>query len=214
MSDLNTNRFQTPNTRRKSMIRRITSAAILTALSVILMYLEVALPLMPPFLKFDFSEIPVLIGSFALGPLYGVIIELLKNLIHLPVSATSGIGEMSNFITGSIYVGIAGLIYNRLRTRKGAIFSMLIATLCLTAIAIPLNYWVTLPLYASVLGFSTEAVIGMSAAVNSLITSKWTLIFWGFVPFNMFKGIVVAIVTFFIYKPISRLINKTYEETR
>ena len=98
MSELN------PQNNRKRMIRRITSAAILTAMAVVLMYLEIALPFMPPFLKFDFSEIPVLVGSFALGPVYGVIIELLKNLIHLPVSATSGIGEMSNFLTGSIYV--------------------------------------------------------------------------------------------------------------
>jgi len=183
-------------------------------MAVVLMYLEVALPFMPPFLKFDFSEIPVLIGSFVLGPVYGVVIELLKNLIHLPVTATSGIGEMSNFLTGSIYVFSAGFIYSKLRTRKGAIVSMLIATAMLALVAIPLNYFVTLPLYASVLGFTTEAVVGMSSAVNSLIKDKWTLILWGFVPFNLFKGIVVAFITFWIYKPISKLINKTYEQTK
>lgn len=202
-----------PNKRRRT-IRRITSAAILTALSVILMYLEIALPFMPPFLKFDFSEIPVLIGSFALGPVYGVIIELLKNFIHLPVTATSGIGEMSNFLTGSIYVFTAGAIYNKVRTRKGAIVSMLIATAALTLVAIPLNYFVTLPLYGSVLGFSTEAIIGMCQSVNTLIQDKWSLIFWGFVPFNLFKGLAVAFITFWIYKPISKLINKTYEQTK
>ena len=206
--------LRTPEQARKRKIRRITSAAILTAMAVVLMYLEVALPFMPPFLKFDFSEIPVLIGSFVLGPVYGVVIELLKNLIHLPVTATSGIGEMSNFITGSIYVFTAGFIYSKLRTRKGAIVSMLIATALLALVAIPLNYFVTLPLYASVLGFTTEAVVGMSTAVNSLIKDKWTLILWGFVPFNLFKGIVVAFITFWIYKPISKLINKTYEQTK
>lgn len=202
-----------PN-KRKKQNRRIASAAILTALAVILMYLEIALPFMPPFLKFDFSEIPVLVGSFALGPVYGVIIELLKNLIHLPVSATSGIGEMSNFLTGSIYVFSAGMIYNKIRTRKGAIISMLIATAALTLIAIPLNYFVTLPLYGSVLGFTTEGIVNMCLSVNSLIKDKWTLILWGFVPFNLFKGIAVAFVTFWIYKPISKLINKTYEQTK
>lgn len=200
--------------KRKKTNRRIASAAILTALAVILMYLEIALPFMPPFLKFDFSEIPVLVGSFALGPVYGVIIELLKNLIHLPVSATSGIGEMSNFLTGSIYVFTAGAIYNKIRTRKGAIISMLIATAALTLIAIPLNYFVTLPLYGSVLGFTTEAIIGMCQSVNTLIKDKWSLIFWGFVPFNLFKGLAVAFITFWIYKPISKLINKTYEQTK
>ena len=149
-----------------------------------------------------------------MGPVYGVIIELLKNLIHLPVSGTSGIGEFSNFLTGSIYVFSAGFFYNRHRTRKGAIVAMLIATLLLALIAIPLNYYVTLPLYGSVLGFATEDIIAASQAVNALITSKWTLIFWGFVPFNLFKGLVVAFITFWIYKPISKLINKTYEETK
>ncbi len=206
--------LRTPEQARRRKIRRITSAAILTAMAVVLMYLEVALPFMPPFLKFDFSEIPVLIGSFVLGPVYGVVIELLKNLIHLPVTATSGIGEMSNFLAGSIYVFTAGAIYSKLRTRKGAIVSMLIGTAMLALIAIPLNYFVTLPLYASVLGYTTEAVVGMSTAVNSLIKDKWTLVLWGFVPFNLFKGIVVAFITFWIYKPISKLINKTYEQTK
>ena len=209
MSDLRTIQDE-----KKRRIRRITSAAVLTAFAVVLMYFEVALPFMPPFLKFDFSEIPVLVGSFALGPLYGIIIELLKNLIHLPVSATSGIGELSNFLTGSIYVFTAGIIYLKHRTRKGAIVSMLVAAACLTAVAIPLNYFLTLPLYGSVLGFSTEAIVGMCASVNSLIVDKWSLILWGFVPFNLFKGIAVAFITFWIYKPISQLINKTYEQTK
>ena len=198
---------------RKRMIRRITSAAILTAFSVVLMYLEIPLPLMPPSLKFDFSEVPVLVGSFALGPVYGVIIELLKNLIHLPVTATAGIGEFSNFVTGSIYVFTAGMIYKKLRTRKGAVIAMLIATAALAIVAVPFNYFVTLPLYGSVLHFPIEAILEMCAAVNTLITSKWSLILWGFVPFNLFKGLVVAFVTFWIYKPISRIVNKTYEET-
>ena len=198
---------------RKIMIRRIAACAVLTAMAVLLMYLEIPLPLMPPFLKFDFSELPVLIGTFALGPVWGVVIELLKNLIHLPVTQTMGIGELSNFITGVIYVGTAGLIYRKFRTRKGAAASMGIATLALAAIAVPVNAFITLPLYGSVMGFSTEAIIGMSSAVNPLITDKLSLLLAAFVPFNLFKGIVVGLITFFVYKPISKLINKTYDET-
>ena len=178
------------------------------------MYLEIPLPLMPPFLKFDFSEVPVLVGSFALGPVYGIVIELLKNLIHLPVTGTMGIGEVSNFITGSIYVFTAGMVYQKMRTRKGAVIGMLSATFLLALVAAPFNYFVTLPLYGSVLNFSTEAIVGMSAKMNPAITSKESLIVLAFVPFNLFKGLVVALITFFIYKPISKLINKTYEETR
>jgi len=199
---------------RRSLIVRITTTAIFTALAVALMFLEVPLPLMPPFLKFDFSEIPVLVGTFALGPVYGIIIELLKNLIHLPWTGTMAIGEMSNFITGSIFVGTAGFIYRKNRTRKGAIISMAIATLALAVIAVPVNAFINLPLYASVLGMSMESILGWTQSVNPAIDSELKLLLLGFVPFNLFKGIVVSAITFCVYKPISKLINRTYEKTR
>ena len=198
---------------RTIMIRRIAACAILTAMAVLLMYLEIPLPFMPVFLKFDFAELPVLIGAFALGPVWGIVIELLKNLIHLPVTQTMGIGELSNFITGVIYVGTAGLIYHKFRTKKGAAISMVISTIVLAIVAIPVNAFITLPLYGSVMGFPLEAIIGMSAGVNPLVKDKITLLLAVFVPFNLFKGTVVGLITFFVYKPISKLINKTYDKT-
>ncbi len=198
---------------RKIMIRRIAATAILTAMAVLLMYLEIPLPFMPVFLKFDFAELPALIGAFALGPVWAVVIELLKNLIHLPVTQTMGIGELSNFVTGVIYVVTAGLIYKKIRTRKGAAISMVASTIALAVIAVPVNAFITLPLYASAMGFSTEAIIGMCTEVNPLVKDKLSLLLAVFVPFNLFKGIVVGLITFFVYKPISKLINKTYDET-
>lgn len=198
---------------RKIMIRRIAASGMLTAMAVVLMYLEFTLPLMPEFLKFDFSEVPVLIGSFSIGPVYGVIIELLKNLIHLPATNTEGIGEMSNFITGSLYVFTAGFLYQKHRTRKGAVIAMIIGTLALGAFAAPFNYFVTLPLYGEVLGFPMVAIIGLCSAANSHVHDKMDVILMVFVPFNIFKGLVVAFITFWIYKPISRLIHQTYENT-
>lgn len=202
------------NSRRKATIRRITVTAILTAMAFILMYLEVPLPFMPPFLKFDFSEIPVLVGAFALGPGWGIVIELLKNLIHLPFSHTMGIGELSNFITGSLFVGVSGLVYLKLHTRKGAAVAMAVGTIALAVIAVPINAYITLPLYGTVMNFSMEAILGASAKVNPLIKDKTTLLFVAFVPFNLFKGIVVSAITFFVYKPVSKLIHKTREITR
>ena len=131
----------------------------------------------------------------------------------IPVTQTMGIGELSNFITGVIYVATAGLIYRKFRTRKGAAASMGIATLALALIAVPVNAFITLPLYGSVMGFPMEAIIGMSAEVNPLVKDKISLLFAVFVPFNLFKGIVVGLITFLVYKPISKLINKTYDET-
>jgi len=182
-------------------------------MATILMYLEVSVPFMPPFLKFDFSELPVLIGSFALGPVYGIVIELLKNLLHLPMTGTAGIGEFSNFITGSIYVFTAGFFYEKHRTRKGAIISMFISTLVLGLISIPFNYFITLPLYGSVLGFPLESIIEMGRAANPLISSKISLVLWAFLPFNILKGLIIGFITFWIYKPISKLINSTYSKT-
>lgn len=198
---------------RQVMIRRITASGLLTAMAVVLMYMEVSLPLMPAFLKFDFSEVPVLIGAFSIGPVYGVIVELLKNLVHLPATGTEGIGEMSNFITGSLYVFTAGLIYQKHRTRKGAVVAMLVGTAVLALISAPFNYFVTLPLYGSVLGFPMQAIIGMCNAANSHVHDKTDVILMVFVPFNLFKGLLVAFITFWVYKPISRLINQTYEKT-
>ena len=198
---------------RKIMLRRIAACAILTAMAVLLMYLEIPLPFMPSFLKFDFSELPVLIGSFALGPVWGIVIELLKNLIHLPVTQTMGIGELSNFITGFIYVGTAGIIYRIFVSKNGAAIAMIIATLVLAAVSVPVNAFLTLPLYGSVMGFPIEAIIGMSAAVNPLVKDKVSLLLAVFVPFNLFKGFIVAGITYFVHLPLSKLINKTYNAT-
>ena len=190
--------------KRKPFLIKLAVTAVLTAMASVLMYYEIPLPFMPPFLKFDFSEVPVVIGSFAIGPIWGVVIELLKNLIHLPMTQTAGIGEMSNFITGSIFVVTAGLIYNKFHSKPGIVLSTAVATIVLALAGIPLNAYVTLPLYANVLGFTTEAIVGMSQAVNPLITDKWTLSLWGFVPFNLFKGVIVSIITFLLSIPLTR----------
>ena len=202
---------------RKIMIRRITSCAILSAMAAVLMYLELKPSLLllpfPDFLAFDFSEIPVLIGTFALGPVWGVVIELIKNLLHLPATGTMGVGELSNFITGSIFILTAGLIYRKFRTKKGAAVSMAVATVVLAAASVPVNAFINLPFYEAAMGFTLEAVVGISAVVNPLVKDKISLLLAVFVPFNLLKGTAVGIITFLVYKPISKLINKTYDQT-
>ena len=198
---------------RKMMLIRLAVCAILTSMAVILMYLEFPLPIMPPFLKFDFSELPVLFGTFALGPVWGIIIELLKNLIHLPATGSMCIGELSNFITGSIYVGIAGLVYRKMRNRPGVALAVVVGTIALAVIAVPVNAFVTLPLYASVMGFSTEDIIVMCTSVNPLVKDKLSLLLAVFVPFNLIKGFGVGLWAFLIYLPLKNFINKIYDKT-
>ncbi|MBN1892043.1 MAG: ECF transporter S component [Clostridiales bacterium] len=191
------------------MTRKLAVLAILTAMAAVLMALETSLPLVPGFLKFDFSEIPVLIGAFAYGPISAIMIELIKNLIHLPFTTTAGVGQLANFIAGVLFAGSAGLVYRSFKTRKGAVVSMIVGTLVMTVGTSLFNYYVLLNLYGLLAGFPMNAIISMAAKVNHKIEDKETLILWAFVPFNLFKGIVVSILTLLIYKPISGLIHKS-----
>lgn len=110
----------------KFSVRKLTMTAMLGAVATVLMYISVSVPLMPSFIKLDLSELPALIASFALGPLSGVAVCLIKNLINLFFSTTGGVGELSNFLLGAIFVFVAGMFYRYMGGRKGA----LIGSLC------------------------------------------------------------------------------------
>ena len=114
------------NTKKKPVnVRYMTMTAMLSAIAFVLMMLEFSIPIMPSFIKLDFSELPALIGSFAMGPLSGTVICLIKNLLHLPMSSTGGVGELSNFILGAMFVIPAGLFYKKRKGRKSALIGSL-----------------------------------------------------------------------------------------
>jgi riboflavin transporter FmnP len=203
------NNVQTLQQKNRSRIRWITKTGILAAVATALMYLEFSVPLMPAFLEFDFSEVPVLIAAFSMGPLTGILIELIKNLIHLPAGGTSGIGELANFLVGSAFVGVAGMIYQQFKTRGGAFISMLFGTLAMVVMACFANYFITIPFYFRAFGLNVDSLIGASAAVgNTLVRSMNTFILYAIIPFNLFKGIVVSLVVAVIYKRISPLLHR------
>jgi riboflavin transporter len=192
----------------RSKAHWIAKAGILTAVAVGLMYLEFSLPLVPGFLKFDFSEIAVLLASFSMGPLTGILVELLKNLLHLPVTATGGVGELANFLYGASFVGTAGWIYRLKKDRAGAFMGLAAGTLALTLIASLVNYYFMIPFYMSLFHIDLEVISGMSkAAGNQLVTDLKSLIIFVFVPFNLFKGIVISAIVALIYKRISPLLH-------
>lgn len=182
--------------------------AMLSALAYAIMFLEFAIPIFPSFLKMDFSDLIPLIGSLALGPLAGILIELIKNLLHLLTTHTGGVGELANFIVGSAFVATAGLIYFRNKTRKGAIVALLVSILAMIVAGALVNYFITVPLYAIVLNFSTEAIVGMSAKVIPAIHDKLTLILFAFCPFNLIKGVVLTLITIPLYKKVSPLLHR------
>lgn len=190
---------------KKINIRKITVTAIMSAISAVLMFLEFSIPIVPSFLKFDFSDLPAVITSFALGPVWGVIVELLKNLIHLPVSGTSGVGELANFIIGALLVFPAGLIYKLKNDRKGAVIGSLVGAVVAAAVSIPVNLFITYPFYTNFMPL--DAIIGAYKAIvpaaDTLI--KALLIFN--VPFTFVKGLICVLLTFLVYKKLSPVIK-------
>ena len=188
------------------MIYRIALMGVMTALAEVLMMLEIPLPLMPTFLKYDFSDIPALFAGFACGPIAGVVVEFLKNLIHMPMTNTQYIGEVANFISGSFFVVAGTLVYRRVRGKKGVALSLAAGTVALTIATSFVNYFFCLPLYEKVMGFPLPAIIDMCNKANTLVSinSKLEVILMTFVPFNIFKGVTISIVAFLAYLPLRR----------
>lgn len=185
----------------------IVTAGILAAIATILRFIETPLPLLPTFLKLDFSNIPALIGGFSLGPVAGAAILLVKNLIYLPFSQTAGVGEIADFVISLTLILPAALVYRFKKSRKGAVVGMASGSVLMSFIAGPLmNYFVLIPFYAMIMPL--DAIIGMAAQVNPGINSVWTYIIYAVVPFNLVKSIVVCLVTGLLYKPLSPILHK------
>lgn len=194
---------------QRDRIRTISKISILAAIAFVLMMLEFPLPLMPAFLKFDFSDLPALLAAFSMGPLAGTAVELIKNVLHLPFTQTMMVGELANFIIGSSLVVSAGLVYRYRKTLLGAALGMLAGTAAMTVAGSLFNYYVNIPFYLNVMNFPMEAIIGMAkAAGNHKVTDLGSLILWVFVPFNIFKGVVISALTGIVYKPLSPLLHK------
>lgn len=192
----------------KFEVKDTVKISIMAALSFLIMLIEFPLPFMPPFLQLDFSEIPALLIAFSMGPLGGVMVELIKNLLHLMKTQTAGIGELANFLVGIFLVVPAGLIYQCNKSKKGAYLALFCGIVSMTIFASVFNYLVLLPLYAKVLGFSTEAIVAMGGQVNSMIVDIKTLIAFGIAPFNFIKGIIISLLVIMIYKRVSPILHK------
>ncbi|MCR4950345.1 MAG: ECF transporter S component [Solobacterium sp.] len=187
--------------------RSLAKIAILGALAGALMYLEFVIPPFPTFYKLDFSDIPALLGAFAMGPAEGVLIEAVKIFIKFLIKPTStlGIGELANFTVGCALVLPAGMIYKRNKTRKTALIGMAAGTLIMTLIGAAFNYFVLIPVYAK--AFGMEAILGMASAIAG-IKDLGTLVVFGTIPFNLIKGVIVSVITILLYKKVSPLLHR------
>lgn len=190
-------------------IRRIAMIGMLSALAFIIMYFEVPLPFLPSFYKIDFSEVPVLIGGFAMGPVAAAIIEAVKVILHLVIKGTptAGIGDFANFIIGCGLVVPASIVYKYHKSRKSAMIGMTVGVLVMAVVGGLLNAFVLLPAYAAAFHMPMEAIIGMGTSVNPAIVDLPTLVLFATTPLNLIKGILASILTLLLYKRVSPLIH-------
>lgn len=190
---------------RRISVRKLTVTALLGAAATILMFISFGLPILPSYLKVDFSEMPALLASFALGPVYGAAVCLIKNLVNLTATTTGGVGELCNFLLGVLFVVPAGLIYRNRPTRKAALIGMIVGALVMSAGSIVINNFIVYPTYLLVM--PEDAIVGMYSALvpaaNSIL--KGILIFN--LPLTFVKGVLDAIITFILYKRLSPVLK-------
>ena len=196
--------------KKRVEVRELTIIGMLGAIATVLMLFEIPLPFAPPFYEIDFSEVPVLVGCFALGPVAGVLIEFVKILLNLILNgtATAGVGELANFCIGCSFCIPAGIIYQKKKTKKGAMVGLISGTLIMTVLGCFINAYIMLPTYATAFKIPIEGLIEMGTQVNASITDLFTFVMFAVVPFNLLKGVVVSIVVMLIYKKISPIIKR------
>lgn len=199
------------------MIRReyfntkvLVKVSVLGAIAFLLMLFEFPLWFAPAFLELDFSDVPSLIGAFALGPVAGVLVQLVKNLLNLALQGTdtAAVGELANFVVGSVFAFTAGLVYHRKKTFKNAVIGMVLGILTMTISISIINYYVMIPLYAKLFGWPIEQIVALGTAVNKFVVDFKSLILFAVVPFNLVKGILVTLLTTLLYKRVSPILHR------
>lgn len=193
----------------------IAQIGVLSGLAFILMTVEFPLWFAPGFYRLDFSDIPALIGCFAMGPLAGVLIEFIKVLLYFFIhgSSTAGVGDFANFLIGCSLILPASIFYKHHKTRKNALIGMTAGTILMTVVGSLLNAYLLLPLYATAFHMPMSILIQMGTKVNSSITDLSSFILLAVAPFNFFKGTVVSCITMLIYKKVSPILHGSFRRT-
>lgn len=190
---------------KRTDVRKMTMTAMLAAVATVLMFFSFSVPLMPSFIKLDFSELPALIASFAFGPVSGAMVCLIKNLVNLLFTTTGGVGELSNFVLGASFVFTAGAVYRRRRNRAGALTGSVIGAAAMAVIGVFSNYFVVYPVYTAFMPM--EAILGMYRAINPAVENLWDALLWFNLPFTFLKGMCSVAMAFVIYKPLSPVLK-------
>ena len=186
--------------------RSIVMTALLGAVASVLMFFSFSVPFMPNFIKMDLSEMPALVAAFSMGPLSGAAVCLIKNVVNVFSTTTAGVGELSNFLLGVAFVVPAGFIYKFKKNRLGALIGSLTGSVAMAVIGLPINYFVTYPLYIK-MGFPLDIIIGMYQDILPSVDGLLMCLIVFNLPFTLMRGIIDSALTFLIYKKISPLIK-------
>ncbi len=185
-------------------VQYLTRIAVLGALSVILFMIEI--PVIA-FYKLDLSTLPALLGAFSMGPLPGLAILLIKDLLGMLKSSSMYVGELADFIMGAAFILPASLMYRRNKTRKTALLGMLTGTLCMIVVAILVNWKIVIPFYMSAFNMPMESIVAMAQGAMPFVDTEWKLLLCVTAPFNLLKGIVLSVLTYLLYKRLSPLLH-------
>ncbi len=191
--------------------RKVAMIGMFSAIAMILMLFDFPLPFAPMFYKLDFSELPILVGTFAFGPVAGVMMEFVKVLLKLLVKGTSTafVGDLANFAVGCSFILPASVVYFFRKSKKSAIAGCIAGTLVMTVFGTAFNAVYLIPAFSEIYGMPLESILEMGAKTNPLVRENDILSFVAacVAPMNLIKGVSVSIATLLIYKPLSPIIK-------
>ncbi|MBQ5443415.1 MAG: ECF transporter S component [Oscillospiraceae bacterium] len=197
--------------RQAQRTHHVAVASMLSAVAFVLMYVEFPIPaLIPSFIKLDVSDLPELLAAYALGPIWGVVVTLLKNLLLSVFHGTSSayVGELCNFLLGSVFSFTAGLFYHRHKSRRTALFGAVLGAVLMALISLPINYFIVYPAYVVVYKLPMDVIISMYQAILPTADNLIKCLAIFNIPFTFFKGMLDVLLCFLIYKPLSPLLHK------
>ena len=183
----------------------LTRCGILAAMAVILYYIEIPVV---AFYKLDLSTLPAILAGFAMGPIQGVAVVVIKNLVHMLGTSTACVGELADIIMSSCFIIPASLMYRKHKNRKAAIGAMTVGTIAMVISGVLVNYFILIPAYQTLMNLPLDVIVGMGQAVWSYIDNTVKLVLFVTAPFNILKGAVLSVVTYLLYKRVSPLLHQ------
>ena len=191
--------------RNANAMFNLTRCGLLSAMAVILFYIEIPVV---AFYKLDLSTLPAILAGFAMGPIQGVAVIIVKNLVHMLGTSTACVGELADILMSCAFVVPASLYYRKHKNRKSALMAMLIGSVAMVLVSVLVNYFILIPAYQVLMNLPLEVIIGMGQKVFGFIDTTVELVLAITAPFNILKAVVLSVVTYLLYKRVSPLLHQ------